>query len=76
MATMPDMAAGDGAPFDHLTREIAVQAELLALNFALEGEGAEEASAALIALSRELRLAGRAGRGSSENTRSGWRLEE
>jgi hypothetical protein len=76
MATMPETAAEDGAPLDRLTQEIAVQAELLALHFALEGEGAEEASAALIALSRELRLAGRFGRGSPANFRTGWWLED
>jgi hypothetical protein len=43
-----------------LAREIAVQAQLLALNSALEGEGAENASEALHTLSRELRLVSRA----------------
>jgi hypothetical protein len=75
MATTPRRAADDGR-VDGLLRDIAVQAELLALNFALEGEGAEQASTALIALSRELREAGRARPGSAEGARSTWRLEE
>jgi hypothetical protein len=66
----------EATQYDHLTREVAIQAELLALNFALEGEGAEQASAALIALSRELREAGRNRPGASESARSVWRLED
>jgi len=40
---------------DTCIREIAIQAELLALNFALEGTGAELAGGALQTLSRELK---------------------
>lgn len=43
---------------ESLAEDIAVQAELLALNFALEGRGAEEACEALYTLSNELRQAG------------------
>jgi hypothetical protein len=57
---------------DDLLRDIAIQAELLALNFALEGEGAEQASSALMSLSRELR---EAGRGRPDVTHFTWRLE-
>jgi hypothetical protein len=71
MAATP-RTAHEGGKVHDLTREIAVQAELLALNFALEGEGAEEASAALIALSRELRQAGRFS--PSADARTAWRL--
>jgi hypothetical protein len=41
-------------PADKVTREIAIQAELIALNVALEGRGAEQASEALYALSRQI----------------------
>jgi hypothetical protein len=69
-------AVREGAPLDRLTREVAVQAELLALNFALNGDGAEEASAALIALSRELRQAVRSSPGALGDSRAAWRLED
>lgn len=75
MAATPRTGADDGSGVDGLLRDIALQAELLALNFALEGEGAEQASTALIALSRELREAGRARPGATEGARSTWRLE-
>jgi hypothetical protein len=42
-------------PADKVAREIAIQAELIALNVALEGRGAEQASEALYALSRQIR---------------------
>jgi hypothetical protein len=76
MAATPRKGADDGNAVDGLLRDIAVQAELLALNFALEGEGAEQASTALIALSRELREAGRAGPDATEGARSTWRLKD
>jgi hypothetical protein len=41
-------------PADKVAREIAIQAELIALNVALEGRGAEQASEALYALSRQI----------------------
>ncbi len=75
MAT-PRTGAGDGTPLDYLMPEVAIQAELLALNFALEGEGAEQASAALLALSRELREAGRCRHSATEGVRPAWRLED
>lgn len=40
-----------------LAREVAIQAELLALNFALEGKGAGETAQSLTALARDLRQA-------------------
>ncbi len=76
MAVMHGTGADDGSGLDGLLRDIGIQAELLALNFALEGEGAEQASAALIALSRELREAGRTRPGAPESARSTWRLED
>ncbi len=39
---------------EQLAKEVAIQAELLALNFALEGTGAERACSELRALSREI----------------------
>lgn len=42
---------------DTAATEIAIQAELLALNFALEGVGAERAGEALRSLSQELKQA-------------------
>ncbi len=60
---------------ERLMREVGVQAELLALNFALEGQGAQQASAALIALSRELRETGRFRPDAPEIARFTWRLE-
>jgi hypothetical protein len=42
---------------DTAASEIAIQAELLALNFALEGVGAERAGDALRGLSQELKQA-------------------
>ena len=75
MAATNRMGADDSNGVDDLLRDIAVQAELLALNFALEGEGAQQASTALSALSRELRDAGR-GRPDTERVRSIWRLAE
>lgn len=45
-----------------LAREVALQAELLALNVAVGGEGAPQVSEALYALSRELRQAKSGGR--------------
>jgi hypothetical protein len=75
MAATPGSGADDGR-VDDLLRDIAIQAELLALNFALEGQGAEQASTALIALSRELRQAGRMRPDAAEGVRSTWRLEE
>ena len=74
MAATNRTDAEDGR-VDGLLRDIAVQAELLALNFALEGEGAEQASTALGALSRELREAGRSRPDATERVRSIWRLE-
>jgi hypothetical protein len=59
MATVPQPTEENRGPIDRLATEIAIQAELLALNFALEGDGAEQASEALYALSRELRQAAR-----------------
>jgi hypothetical protein len=73
---MPATGNENGAAIDRLTREVGIQAELLALNFALEGEGAEQASSALIALSRELRQAARTRPAPSEASRPVWRLEE
>jgi len=70
------MGVDDGNGVDGLLRDIALQAELLALNFALEGEGAQQASTALSALSRELRDAGRARPEATERVRSIWRLAE
>jgi hypothetical protein len=60
MAAIPNRHEGDRTALGRLTHEIAIQAELLALNSALEGEGAEKASQALHSLSRELRLVSRA----------------
>ncbi len=76
MAATQRTSADDSNGVDGLLRDIAVQAELLALNFALEGQGAEQASTALSALSRELRDAGRARPDATEPVRSIWRLEE
>lgn len=76
MAATPRTGADDSSVVDGLLRDIAVQAELLALNFALEGEGAEQASTALIALSRELRQAGRARPDATEGARCTWRLDD
>ncbi len=56
---------------DSLAKEIAVQAELIALNFALEGRGGQEASEALQTLSRDLRQV----MGSSRGGWTGLRLE-
>jgi len=42
---------------DRLAQEIGVQAQLLALHFALDADGADQASEALHALSREIRAA-------------------
>ncbi len=75
MAATNRMGGDDSNGVDDLLRDIAVQAELLALNFALEGEGAQQASTALSALSRELRDAGRA-RPDTERVRSIWRIDE
>jgi hypothetical protein len=58
-----------------LAREIALQAELLALNVAVGGEGAPQASQALYALSRELRQAKSDARDIGPGARAGWRLE-
>lgn len=66
MAAIPNPQEGHRTALDRLTREITIQAELLALNSALEGEGAEKASQALHLLSRELRLVSRARFGPSE----------
>jgi hypothetical protein len=60
MAAIPNRPEGNRTALGRLTHEIAIQAELLALNSALDGAGAEEASEALRALSRELRLVSRA----------------
>ena len=76
MASMNRMGADNSNQVDGLLRDIAVQAELLALNFALEGEGAQQASTALTALSRELREAGRARPEATERVRSIWRLAD
>jgi hypothetical protein len=76
MASTNGTGAEDFGGVDGLLRDIAVQAELLALNFALEGEGAEQASTALSVLSRELRDAGRARPDATERVRSMWRLED
>jgi len=76
MAATNRMGANDGNGVDGLLRDIALQAELLALNFALEGQGAEQASTALSALSRELRDAGRARPDATERARSIWRVDE
>lgn len=54
----PKPTEGASSQAENLAGEIAVQAELLALNFALEGRGAEEACAALYTLSHELKQAG------------------
>ncbi|HEX8985690.1 MAG TPA: hypothetical protein VF767_09670 [Bryobacteraceae bacterium] len=50
----PYSAAGKNSK-DTCIREIAIQAEILALNFALEGTGAELAGGALHTLSREIK---------------------
>ena len=76
MAATNGMGVDDGNGIDGLLRDIGLQAELLALNFALEGEGAQQASTALSALSRELREAGRARPEATERVRSIWRLAE
>jgi len=55
---IPTPTEGESSRAESLAGEIAVQAELLALNFALEGRGAEEACEALYALSHELKQAG------------------
>ena len=39
MAAIPNPQEGHRTALDRLTREITIQAELLALNSALEGEG-------------------------------------
>jgi len=75
MAAMNRMGSDDGNGVEGLLQEIALQAELLALNFALEGQGAEQASTALSALSRELREAGRARPDATERVRSIWRID-
>jgi hypothetical protein len=56
-----DPRAQHTAEAERVTREIAIQAELLALNIALEGKGAGQASEALYSLSRELGRAGARG---------------
>ncbi len=76
MASIGGPGADHNGQFEHLAREVAIQAELLALNFALEGQGAEQASSALLALSRELREAGRSRPEAPERARSNWRLED
>jgi hypothetical protein len=60
---------------ESLAREIALQAELLALNVAVGGQGAPQASQALYALSRELRQARPGVRAVDPAARAGWRLE-
>ncbi len=75
MASTKRMGSDDSNGVDGLLREIALQAELLALNFALEGQGAEQASTALSALSRELRDAGRSRPEATERVRSIWRVD-
>jgi hypothetical protein len=50
----PIPAHGERSEADSLAREISIQAELLALNVALGGGGAEQSTEALRALSREL----------------------
>jgi hypothetical protein len=75
MAAINRMGIDDSNGVDSLLRDIGLQAELLALNFALEGEGAQQASTALSALSRELRDAGRARPEATERVRSIWRLD-
>ncbi len=72
MASTPNL----GSPIDRVTREIAMQAELLALHFALDGPGAAQASAALLSLSRELRDAGRSLPDAQLDAPSIWRLED
>ena len=54
-----DGRATEAAEAERLTREIAIQAELLALNSALGGKGAGQASEALYGLARDLGRAGR-----------------
>jgi methyl-accepting chemotaxis protein len=60
---------------ENVVNEIAIQAELLALNAALEGEGAESASEALYKLAQELRQAGPLVRVAKPGARTGLRLE-
>lgn len=50
----PNPADAECTPTGKLAKEIAIQAELLALNVALDSQGAGQASEALFALSREL----------------------
>jgi hypothetical protein len=54
---MTTHSAANRSRQDLSAKEIAIQAELLALNFALEGSGAERAEAALRGLSQELKQA-------------------
>jgi hypothetical protein len=70
---MPAPTEGRRSALSRLAREIAVQAQLLALNSALEGEGADNASEALHTLSRELRLVSRARYGPPVTPREGER---
>ncbi len=51
---IPNLADAECTPTGKLAKEIAIQAELLALNVALDSQGAGQASLALFALSHEL----------------------
>ena len=57
--TASDRHATDAAEAGRLNREIAIQAELLALNIALGDKGAGQASEELYALARDVGRAGR-----------------
>lgn len=72
---IPNLADAECTPTGKLAKEIAIQAELLALNVALDSQGAGQASEALFALSRE--LAGATGRGVHVTARApaGWRVK-
>jgi hypothetical protein len=72
---IPNRADRKNPKEESLAREIALQAELLALNVAVGGQGAPQASQALYSLSRELRHARPSARAVDPAARAGWRLE-
>jgi hypothetical protein len=72
---IPNPADEERTPTGKLAKEIAIQAELLALNAALDCRGAGQASEALAALSRELLRATGPGMHVAARPPAGWRVE-
>jgi hypothetical protein len=72
---IPNPEDAEHTPTGKLAKEIAIQAELLALNAALDGQGAGQASEALFALSRELLRATGPGMHVAGRVPAGWRVK-